>query len=314
MSECFLETGRAASSLTNAKGQPLNHANGFHIRAAIIRDTLSRCRRVYWINGKKGGGPKISFASADGSEEGTFLDASAGMSDPRSLALDPWERMLYWADVDGNAGEFRIVRMSLDGDGGGGEPEVVCGGRGQSPFSLAVSRVSVVWTDWKNLAVWKVEKNGDGGEKCKPEAVKRLKSSRPMGVEFLTLDRPKTCRENRSSSSSSTLHIKTPKVDVAPTTQNATQNATKATKEEEEDESPCHNYCLYGGACSTTSLGVVFCTCGAGFTGDRCQTDACVNYCLAPASKCSIDAESGAPTCSCPSGRGGQRCQLDVAK
>ncbi len=79
---------------------------------------------------------------------------SAGLRQPSSLALDPWLQQLLWIDV-GDAGDFRLEQADLDG----GNRLVLCGGKGQTPFDMVVDDAAVFWSDWRNMIVWKMQKD-----------------------------------------------------------------------------------------------------------------------------------------------------------
>ena len=238
---------------------------------------------MYWTKTFENGTTTIETSQRDGSNLTTFI-SSADLAKVKALTVDPWEKALYWIDTDSIQGRFRIERALLDGTG---EREVVCTGRDQEPFDLAVSRDRLVWTDWKNLAVWMLDK---AQEICSPVVVKRTESSRPMGLAFAGVTTE--CKDQ-----------------VRPRTKNISARNLEEQDAHLPGPGPCYNFCHVGN-CSVTSIGVPVCFCEPGFVGDRCQTDLCHNYCFGKGSKCSIDASTGMPRCTlCPGGAKGQRCQ-----
>jgi hypothetical protein len=71
---------------------------------------------------------------------------------------------------------------------------------------------------------------------------------------------------------------------------------------------------MNGGECSIeldtlSSRPIAKCSCTKGFIGDRCETDACLNYCFNDG-KCSIDALKR-PVCECTTANSGNRCEND---
>lgn len=70
----------------------------------------------------------------------------------------------------------------------------------------------------------------------------------------------------------------------------------------------CHNYCINGGSCAKTTLGVPVCHCQPNFTGNRCEIETCHNFCLNNG-VCNIS-HLGAPECNCTAGFEGTRCQM----
>ena len=60
-------------------------------------------------------------------------------------------------------------------------------------------------------------------------------------------------------------------------------------------------------SCYITSLGIPFCTCQPGFSGSRCETNKCHNFCM-NGGECNFDS-SNEPKCVCKLDFNGTRCQ-----
>ncbi|KAJ8706702.1 hypothetical protein PYW07_012780 [Mythimna separata] len=68
----------------------------------------------------------------------------------------------------------------------------------------------------------------------------------------------------------------------------------------------CHDYCLHGGVCSLNEENKRVCQCTAGYDGERCDISICNEYCVQ--GNCSVGAD-GLPKCSCTTGYSGERCE-----
>lgn len=72
------------------------------------------------------------------------------------------------------------------------------------------------------------------------------------------------------------------------------------------ETSICHNYCVRG-TCKVED-GNATCMCPSGFSGSRCEIDKCHGMCL-NGGTCSLDDEKGT-SCNCKQGYSGDRCQF----
>lgn len=74
----------------------------------------------------------------------------------------------------------------------------------------------------------------------------------------------------------------------------------------------CHNYCMHGN-CSILSSGSPKCECKHGWTGDRCEIDKCDNYCLNDGHCYKLSSDTlSTPKCECAPGYEGDRCEKAV--
>lgn len=67
----------------------------------------------------------------------------------------------------------------------------------------------------------------------------------------------------------------------------------------------CHNFCVHG-TCSISSMGFSECTCQEGFYGERCENSKCKNYCYNDG-KCEI--KDNVPVCHCTDSFSGVQCE-----
>lgn len=247
--------------------------------------------KLYWVNWNKKD-PKIETSNLNGSMKSTLIKSN--LSKPYSLIIDEWERSLYWIDMNKN-GVFKIERILLD-DEEGKSREIVCWGSGNSPFAMTVSRHHVYWSDWQNSVIWRIEKHGSN---CIPTPVKRLSSSRPMGISTLSV--PNTCIAIDKHNASKTSDKKFMVIASTPTT-------TIPSVDSVEIEH-CSNYCLHG-LCSLNSINIPICKCQIGFAGSRCQNDLCHNFCLNEG--ICVIGNSTFPECHCKDKYSGKRCQFKL--
>ncbi|KAJ8705879.1 hypothetical protein PYW08_012925 [Mythimna loreyi] len=73
----------------------------------------------------------------------------------------------------------------------------------------------------------------------------------------------------------------------------------------------CLDYCLHGGVCSLDEHHQRVCQCAAGYEGERCDVTICNEYCLR--GDCSVGAD-GRPLCSCTTGYSGERCEVSICE
>lgn len=68
----------------------------------------------------------------------------------------------------------------------------------------------------------------------------------------------------------------------------------------------CHNYCFHG-KCAVARNGFPVCHCDKGFTGERCEVNRCAAYCLNDG-RCELDGDQ--PVCQCPPAFSGRHCEV----
>ncbi len=217
------------------------------------------------------------------------------MTNPKSLAFDSWTKTLYWIDLMEGNRAFSLERVRPDGVG----REVVCEFEDQSPFDLAVGKEWIVWSDLHNMAVWRLSKSAAG---CQPEVVRRL-SERPMGVALL--ERAAPCDSPVVPVAALAHSSEEEETVIEPTPSLSSKNASTV-------HDICHNYCLHGGRCIIIQgQSKPYCQCVPAFSGDRCESNVCTNYCTDSKALCRVGGDG--PTCLCPDGSAaeGRSCAID---
>eukprot|EP00092_Neocalanus_flemingeri_P024701 GFUD01026790.1.p1 GENE.GFUD01026790.1~~GFUD01026790.1.p1 ORF type:complete len:549 (+),score=105.74 GFUD01026790.1:228-1874(+) len=247
-------------------------------------------RNVFWTNSDRKTSSIEVFQPDTGSG---WTVINTNLTRPKAITVDTPERKLYWTDT--NRGRFWISRSNLDGM----EREVVCEGKDHEAFSIAVSQEYIYWSDWTSHALWRTTKSGD----CNFELVRKFTTSKPHGISLIP-DTKYNCGDYHDIIKKPT--VTTNKEHPAETTlkpakdDDDTTNATHKTGK----EGACANYCLNGNCLLMN--GEPVCDCSAGYTGPRCQTNKCFNFCLEDGQCFVIEDE---PECLCSEGFMGDRCQ-----
>ena len=218
---------------------------------------------------------------------------TVNLTRPRAVALDRFERKLYW--TDSRRGQLTIARADPDG----GARELFCEVSHHDAFSLTVDKDWVYWSDWASHSVWRTLKHGN----CELELVKSFKSSKPHGIVAIPDTEP-SCQDVNNGTITS----------IVETTDTTTLHAHDVTIAKIDDENffsdgNCSNFCVHG-SCFLSKDKSAACSCDNGWTGDRCETDLCHNFCLNDGECILLDSD---PECLCQLGQFGDRCQVITA-
>uniref|UniRef100_A0A034V882 Protein cueball n=1 Tax=Bactrocera dorsalis TaxID=27457 RepID=A0A034V882_BACDO len=255
------------------------------------------CRRtLFWTNSNFTNS-SIERIGLDGSERKVIVRGE--MYAPHGIVVDQLTDRIYYV-VDQQGIHFSVESANLDGS----DRQVILKGLNNEPFSLAVTKDAIFWTDHTNRAIWGHAKfiNNTETKHLQPEdetveteggANMILKyQDRPRGIvariHYLTNSRnDEHCREVVAS-------IKKRILSIAPPTNSTLDIGANVLRKK---------YCLNGGefVAQTTS-----CICKIGFKGTRCEINECFNYCVH--GTCVISS-LGLPTCECPRSHSGPRCQ-----
>ncbi|XP_041987335.1 protein cueball [Aricia agestis] len=243
----------------------------------IPRDiAIDSCRGyIYWTNTniKKA---TIERARLDGTERTVIIDSDIYM--PVSITVDQHSRKLYWAD-DKEGIHFTIETSNLDGSG----RKTLLAGTQHQPNSITVSKDSIYWVDWGYKQVWILPKNATPNSE--PEEFLSFNEERTFGIvaNYNIADQTNGIKECKNLATLS--QTKTVINDTTPILEDLGL------------------FCLHG-----KKTDIYTCQCSTGYTGKRCETSVCHNYCLR--GECSV-LPSGFPTCKCPAGFVGERCEVN---
>ncbi|XP_067645939.1 protein cueball [Eurosta solidaginis] len=261
------------------------------------------CRRsLFWTNSNFSN-PSIERIGLDGSDRKVIVHDD--MFAPHGIIVDQLTDRIYYV-VAQRGIHFSVESAKLDGS----EREVIMKGLNNEPFSLAVTKDAIFWTDNTNRAIWGHQKflndtsitklhmpsaDYDNGDKAVEsiEANMILKyTDRPRGIVarvhyFSNLQNDQHCHKVIAT-------IRNRVLSPIPSNDSALDIDTNFLQK---------NYCLNGGEFipQTTS-----CICKIGFIGERCETNECLNYCIH--GTC-VMSSLGLPTCECPLSYHGGRCQ-----
>jgi len=239
---------------------------------------------IYWSSTAPGRGKVLSFKELSNiSEEQQDIKESSvvvvdGLSKPRGLAVDQHTGQLYWTDQTRN--QFSIYRIGLQG-----ELETMVAEERGEPFSIAISDTKVYWSDWSRAVTFTINKDKANQS---PEIVERFKSSKPNGITYVP---------NQTVSCSGRDAAVLPLL-----TSSSTQRSTTTQSIETTTDASDNRWCMNGVKDSQGD-----CLCSDGWTGTRCQTSLCYNYCLGEG-VCSM--VENHPVCFCHSNQHGDRCEF----
>lgn len=283
---------------------------------------VDTCRRkLYWTNSNHKN-PSIEYSSLDGSNRKILVDKNLYM--PHGIAVDQFTNRIYWV-VDQEGSHFSVESANLDGT----DREIVVKGLHNNPFGLAVTKDSIYWTDLTHSAVWNASKISM--TEAEPSRIPIHFPTEPKGIIARTnfLSR----MENVEECKNVVARIKTQVLENQ--AKNLTEPRAEVQKREIEclnngiynsasgtcickagftgyrcESDVCHNYCIHG-TCNLSSMSFAECTCQEGFTGERCETYKCHGYCLNDG-LCEII--NKIPVCYCPESHSGARCENNATE
>ncbi|KAK3913852.1 Protein cueball [Frankliniella fusca] len=251
-------------------------------------------RYLFWtnINSKA---PSIERSNLDGSNRAAIVTTE--LVRPLGIAVDQIERKLYWSQELGGV-YYSIERSDLDGTN-----REVMRSQNHQPYTLAIGTDYIYWADWVHTAIWRQGKNHlvEGSDPIKVYAL----SAEPSGVVAHLEGEAKTDAECRSL-------LATYEMRKYEATTVITTAATDEITEADWNDGPSvdDKFCLNNGAVLKTKDQGPVCRCLPGFTGVRCETEICFNFCVHGV--CSMDNKRGFATCTCEPGYSGDRCEQNL--
>ncbi|KAJ8706710.1 hypothetical protein PYW07_012788 [Mythimna separata] len=237
---------------------------------------------IYWITDYK-----IERARLDGSEREVIVDSSVYYR--LSLAIDQQTQRLYWIDcISANGGRSSIESANLNGKNRT-TFYIVSNAYRWFASSLAVSKDFIYWQNSDEVGTWQLPKNSSEHVARKLYSISSLSdwSYQLVATNYTIQEQIKG------------IHCE------------ALQGLIPNNSKPEPTASICQNYCLEGN-CSVNAGGQPTCSCRAGHSGERCEINACHQYCLHNG-VCSLNEEKE-PVCQCTADYYGQRCEISICK
>ncbi|KAJ8706719.1 hypothetical protein PYW07_012797 [Mythimna separata] len=237
---------------------------------------------IYWITVYE-----IERARLDGSDREVIVDKT--VYHRFSLAIDQQTKRIYWIDIiylnDGY--QMSIKSANFNGEN---QTTIYIAKTTSYASSLAVSKDFIYWQNSNEVGTWQLPKNSS-----EHFARKLYSMSSLIDWSYQLVATNYTIQEQIEGIQCEAL-------------QNLIPNNSKP----EPTASICQNFYCLEGNCSVNAGGQPTCSCKAGHSGERCQVNACHQYCLHNG-VCSLNEEKE-PVCQCTADYFGQRCEISICK
>ncbi|KAJ8705142.1 hypothetical protein PYW08_012462 [Mythimna loreyi] len=263
---------------------------------------------IYWITLYE-----IERARLDGSEREVLIKGM--VADRRSLAIDQQTQLMYWTEIR-DLSNRRVTIESANFNGKNRKTLYVIINTSYAT-SLAISKDFFYWQNLNDEGeILQLPKNLSLTEATK------LTSMHKAGCwDCHRIATKYTIQEQiQGIKSCDALQRLVPKVcwnycvhgECRVSAEGDPTCSCKAGYSGERCEvNACLDYCLHDGVCSLDEHHQRVCQCAAGYEGERCDVTICNEYCLR--GDCSIGAD-GRPMCSCMAGYSGERCEVSICK
>ncbi|KAJ8707713.1 hypothetical protein PYW07_011390 [Mythimna separata] len=268
---------------------------------------------IYWITRKK-----IERAWLDGSDREVLVNYT--VYDRLSLAIDQQTQKMYWTERNSNSdNHLSIENADLNGKR---RTTLYIVRNANYVNSLAVSKDFFYWHDYKQGGLWQLPKNQKHLQAIKLYSMSQTAcgACHQIAVNYTLQEQTdgiKSCNGlrcliSKSASPVSICQYYCFQGECSVSAEGRPTCSCKAGYSGERCEvNACHDYCLHGGVCSLNEENKRVCQCTSGYEGDRCGVPICKDYCFQ--GNCSVAAE-GQPMCSCEPGYSGKRCEVSACK
>ncbi|KAJ8706716.1 hypothetical protein PYW07_012794 [Mythimna separata] len=237
-------------------------------------------RYIYWITHYE-----IERARVDGSDREIIVKST--VSERFSLAIDQQTQRLYW--IEYKTAYSRQIFIESANFNGKNRTTLYIVKNERYASSLAVSKDFIYWQNYNEEGTWQLPKNSSEHVARKLYSISSLSDSLAQLV-----------------ATNYTIHEQIEGIQCE-----AFQGLIPNNSKPEPTASICQNYCLEGN-CSVNAGGPPTCSCKAGYSGERCEVNACHQYCLHNGG-CSLNVEKE-PVCQCTADYYGQRCEISICK
>ncbi|KAJ8706699.1 hypothetical protein PYW07_012777 [Mythimna separata] len=270
-------------------------------------------RYIYWITDDE-----IERARLDGSDREVIVDSTVHFR--ISLAIDQQTQRLYWIDyITANGGRLSIESANLNGKN---RTTLYIVRNASRASSLAVSKDFIYWQNSNEVGTWQLPKNSSEHDARKLYSISSLRDwSYQLVATNYTIQEQiqgiQSCEALQglmpNNSNPVTVSICQNYCLEGNCSVNAGGQPTCSCKAGHSGErcevNACHDYCLHNGFCSLNEENKRVCQCTAGYDGERCDISICNEYCVQ--GNCSVGAD-GLPKCSCRAGHSGERCEVNA--
>ncbi|KAJ8707898.1 hypothetical protein PYW07_011575 [Mythimna separata] len=267
---------------------------------------------VYWITSYE-----IERARLDGSEREVLITDTVYWR--LSLAIDQQTQAIYWTQKTHSGDDhWSIERANFNGKN---RTTLYIMTNTRNAFSLAVSKDFVYWQNYEEEGIWQLPKD-------KTSTATKLHSISSSDCYFCNrvatnytieeqIEGVKSChalqalipRESNNGSTVSICQNYCFQGECSVSAEGPTCSCKAGYSGERCEVNACHDYCLHGGVCSLNEENKRVCQCTAGYDGERCDVSICNEYCMQ--GNCSVGAD-GLPKCSCKAGYSGERCEVNA--
>lgn len=215
---------------------------------------------------------------------------------------------MYWIEKQGVYHSIQSANLN------GSDREVIIAESYKGYSSIVVTKDMIFWTDTLNNNLRGLKKDIKGTEK--PINIKSFNFDNPRSI-YATIDVTQIaeCRNVVSEINDSKNAIEkfiNAQDSVQCVFGNLINNKCQCELGYSGDRcenNMCLNYCLHG-KCSPLPSGNLKCECDKGYSGSRCEIELCNNYCV-NGGVCRIDSVNNTeqPACNCLPGFWGKRCE-----
>ncbi|KAJ8718120.1 hypothetical protein PYW07_006050 [Mythimna separata] len=264
---------------------------------------------IYWITDTE-----IGRARLDGSEREVLITCTVCWR--LSLAIDQQTQAMYWIEKTPSSGHWSIERANFNGKN---RTTLYIVNNTQGAFSLALSKDFIYWQNFGEVGIWQILKNekstaiklhstfSSDCDACERIAANFTIEEQIEGVKSCNALQGLIPNNSKSESTVSICQYYCFQGECGVSAEGRPTCSCKAGYSGERCEvNACHDYCLHGGVCSLNVSNKRVCQCTAGYDGERCEKSICNEYCLK--GNCSVGAD-GLPKCSCTTGYSGVRCE-----
>ncbi|KAJ8707837.1 hypothetical protein PYW07_011514 [Mythimna separata] len=267
---------------------------------------------IYWITDVE-----IERARLDGSEREVLITGTVFLR--LSLAIDQQTQAIYWTRKTHRSDDhWSIESANFNGKN---RTTLFIVRNTQYAFSLAVSKDFIYWQNYGEEGIWQLPKNKTSTATklhsisssdcwaCHRVATNYTIDEQIEGVKSCHAVQALIPRESNNGSTVSICQNYCFQGECSVSAEGPTCSCKAGYSGERCEVNACHDYCLHGGVCSLNEDNKRVCQCTAGYDGERCEKSFCNEYCLQ--GNCSVGAD-GLPKCNCKAGFSGERCDVNA--